>query len=260
MASKFPSVLVLLFLCSSVASAQQIYTWKDNKGLLHISNNPPAEVRAEKVRGLNIGPIPPVRPGIADPPTPSGSSDGKEKAVLRVPTKQQSPLLASQSPSRWLLVVPDGKPWESFNSAQECEIYKLELIRGSTASYNPHTGGAWRASPNGYNDSKCVRTDTYRPSKEANVILLFTGAGRDPEFNNSIVEGRVFNRGLSTARNVVVKYKALNARGQSLGQGQINTVPRDLPGLTAAEFRGEIRGGVGVNGLRVEAEVVWSKD
>ncbi len=40
----------------------------------------------------------------------------------------------------------------------------------------------------------------------------------------------------------------------------MTTIPPDIPGLTAAEFRGEIKGGAGVNGLRVNTEVVWSKD
>ncbi len=53
MDSRFISVLVLLFLFSSVGFAQHIYKWKDKKGQWHFSDHPPAEVRAEKVKGLD---------------------------------------------------------------------------------------------------------------------------------------------------------------------------------------------------------------
>jgi len=56
MANRFLSVLVLLFLFSSIAAAQQIYKWKDNKGQWHFSDHPPPEIRAEQVKGLDIGP------------------------------------------------------------------------------------------------------------------------------------------------------------------------------------------------------------
>ncbi len=62
MASRFTSVLVLLVVFSTVAFAQQIYKWKDNKGQWHFSDHPPAEVRAERVKGLDIGPVPPLPP------------------------------------------------------------------------------------------------------------------------------------------------------------------------------------------------------
>ena len=83
MDSRFISVLVLLFLFSSVASAQQICKWKDNKGQWHFSDHPPAEVRAEKVRGIDIGPIPPMPPQIAEPPIPSGGSESTEQTVSK---------------------------------------------------------------------------------------------------------------------------------------------------------------------------------
>jgi len=83
MDSKFLSVLVVLFLFSSVASAQQIYKWKDKKGQWHFSDHPPADVRAEKVKGLDIGPIPPMPPQHAEPPRPAGGSESKEKAVSK---------------------------------------------------------------------------------------------------------------------------------------------------------------------------------
>jgi len=62
-------------------------------------------------------------------------------------------------------------------------------------------------------------------------------------------------------RGIGVKYKALNAHGFTVGKGKIRTIPHDIPGLTFAEFQGEISGGgAGVRGLRVDTEVDWSKN
>jgi len=83
MASRFTSVLVLLVLFSTVAFAQQIYKWKDKKGQWHFSDHPPAEVRAEKVKGLDIGPVPPVPPQDADPPILHAGSKSTEQAVSK---------------------------------------------------------------------------------------------------------------------------------------------------------------------------------
>ena len=74
-------VALLLVLIAPAALAQLIYKWKDKKGQWHFSDYPPAEVKAEKVKGLDIGPIPPIPPKIAKPPTPPESSESKEKAV-----------------------------------------------------------------------------------------------------------------------------------------------------------------------------------
>ena len=83
MNSRFTSVLVLLVLFIPVALAQQIYKWKDKKGQWHFSDHPPAEVRAEKVKGLDIGPIPPMPPQIAVPPMPHAGSESTEQAVSK---------------------------------------------------------------------------------------------------------------------------------------------------------------------------------
>ena len=99
------------------------------------------------------------------------------------------------------------------------------------------------------------------PSKEANVIQVNSEVWPAQRgLSQPALIGKVFNRGLATARNVVVKYKAVDTRGSRVSNGEIRTVPRDIPGLTAAEFRGEIRGGARVNGLRVDTEVDWSKN
>jgi len=74
-------VALLLVLIAPTALAQLIYKWKDKKGQWHFSDHPPAEVRAEKAKGLGIGPIPPVPPQIAEPPTPPEVSKSEEKPV-----------------------------------------------------------------------------------------------------------------------------------------------------------------------------------
>jgi len=83
MASKFLIALVSLVLAAYVVSAQQFYKWKDNKGQWHFSDNPPPEIRAEKVKGFDIGPVPPVAPQIVAPQKPSAGSQSKEKAVSK---------------------------------------------------------------------------------------------------------------------------------------------------------------------------------
>jgi len=50
MAIRLLSVVVLLVLFASTASAQQIYKWKDGKGQWHFSNTPPSDVETNKVR------------------------------------------------------------------------------------------------------------------------------------------------------------------------------------------------------------------
>jgi len=76
-------VASLLVLFAPAALAQQIYKWKDIKGQWHFSDHPPPEVRAEKVKGLDIGPIPPMPPQIAEPPTPHAGSESTEQAVSK---------------------------------------------------------------------------------------------------------------------------------------------------------------------------------
>ena len=76
-------ILIKLVLTSSIAATQQIYKWKDYKGQWHFSDNPPPEIRAEKVKGLDIDPISPVPPQLAEPPVPSGGSENREQAVSK---------------------------------------------------------------------------------------------------------------------------------------------------------------------------------
>jgi len=260
MACRFLSVLVFLAFFSSIAWAQQIYKWKDNKGQWHFSDAPPAEVRAEKVRGLDIGPIPPMPPQIAEPPTPSEGSESKEKPVSRVPTEQQSPPSAGQSPNRWLLVLSDGKPWDSFNSEMECQRYWDVYVRKALAKHPDSSRGQYFHP---LFSSKCISSGTKGFYKGANVIMVVNQIRRDPNFNVFVLTGRVFNYGLTTARNVVVKYRGRKPNGKII-QGNIRLVPADLPGLTAAEFKGRILPSHNLkfqkrHMLKFQTEVVWLK-
>ena len=90
MSSKSTSILVLLVLFSSVALAQQIYKWKDEKGKWHISNAPPAEVKAERLKGLDIPqksaqpytvPPMPTSPSPFDKPLVAPSQPGTERTL-----------------------------------------------------------------------------------------------------------------------------------------------------------------------------------
>ena len=88
-------VALLLVLIAPTALTQLIYKWRDKKGQWHFSDHPPAEVRAEKVKGLNIGPIPPVPPQISEPPTSPEANKSKENPIsVKQPvdeiTKEQS--------------------------------------------------------------------------------------------------------------------------------------------------------------------------
>jgi len=257
MNSKFPSVLVLLFLCSSVASAQQMYKWKDSKGQWHFSDNPPAEIRAEQVKGLDNGPIPPTPPKIAEPPTLSGGSESKGQTVSKLPTKREFPPSAGNSPSRWLLVLSDGKPWDSFNSELECQRYRDVNVRKAMVTIAKPSRGV-KSHP--LLGSNCISSRaygiSYGISKEANVIVVVNQAGRDPNFNDFVLTGRVFNSGVTTARNVVVKYRGRKPNGKIV-QGNIRLVPADLPGLTAAKFKGRIPQS---HNLLFQTEVDWSKN
>jgi len=264
LASRIVSVLVSLVLTSSIASAQQIYKWKDKKGQWHFSDAPPADIKAEQVKGLDIGPIPPMPPQIAEPPIPSGGSESKGQSVSKPATERGSPPSARIFPRRWLLVLSDGKPWDSFNSEMECQRYRDVEVRNAMAkNADPRTG----QYSHPLFSSNCISSRaygiSYGISKEANVIVVVNQAGRDPNFNVFVLTGRVFNSGLTTARNVVVKYRGRKPNGKII-QGNIRLVPADLPGLTAAEFKGRILPSHNLkfhkrHMLKFQTEVVWLK-
>ena len=256
MAIRLLSVVVLGVLFASIASAQQIFKWKDKKGQWHFSDTPPPGVTAEKVRGLDISPKSSPATSLYAKPSesPPAGSGSKEKTLSKLPIERTSDTPQTGLASRWLLLLSDGKPWQSFDSEEACEIYKQRLIGGfsfstpSFSSYSPHIG------------SHCKSSDEFKPSKEADVIVVLTQVGRDQRgVIRYILVGRVFNRGQSTAKNVVVKYQVRNARGTTVRKGEIRTVPHDIAGLTSAEYRSPISGGAGFSGLSIRTEVDWSK-
>lgn len=276
MSARSISILVLLVLFSSVAFAQQIFKWKDKKGQWHFSDAPPPGVTGEKVRGLDISPksSPAISPYDKFSESSLAESENKEQAI-KPPAKRPPDVLPGKLTNRWVLVraqqgqlaIDESKPlselryWEAFDSAEACEIERTIEIEKAARQGSAIMGQPIIAGSDNSRRLRCVSSIELKPSKEANVILVSylvepaqRGQGRPT------LIGRLFNRGLATARNVAVKYKALNDRGFTVGKGEISTTPQDIPGLTAAEFRGEIRGGAGVNRLRVDTEVDWSRE
>ena len=252
MDSKFLSVLVLLSLFSSVAPAQQIYKWKDNKGQWHFADTAPPGVTAEKVRGLDISPksspatSPYSKPSVSSP----AGSGSKEKAVSKLSTERTSDTPQMGLASRWLLLLPDGKPWQSFDSTEACARYREILIKDTVQWIQKPEGPLFAFSL--YSGSHCTSSDAFKPSKEANVIVVSTDLGRD-------LTGRVFNRGQTTAKSVRVKYQIRNTRGNTVRRGSIQTAPSNIEGLMSAEFRRYIQGISSLSGLSVHTEVDWSK-
>jgi Domain of unknown function (DUF4124) len=248
-------LVVLAVFFTQLASAQQIYKWKDEKGQWYYSDFPPSGVTVEKV-------------GTGDTaqksaPQPSVSSAGEQRKPEDSSgrsTQDTSDIDLSGSASRRLLVLPPsdpGKPlseWiplESFDTVEECKRGAAQIV---ASSMNMDVdlrmlGGS------------CISLAEFKPSKQANVIVSVTSLGPDPGgFTIWVVYGRVFNRGQTTARNVVVRYRALDARGNIYSEGDILTAPRDISPLTFAEFRGQIRGSAGGSDRWVETEANWSKE
>lgn len=281
MAIRYLGVVVLLVLFASTALAQQIYTWKDKKGQWHFSDSPPTGTTVQKVKGTKAAPqsSPATSPYAKPSESPAAGSRSKEEAVSKLPGAPPSDVSRKDLIDRWLLLLPpntqtgiddsrpfsEWRPWQSFDSAEACKRVRVAMIsRGINSPQSPvlfggSAGGlAYLALKRG---GRCISSIEFKPSKEANVIVVIATVGRAQRGPNApALIGRVFNRGQATARNVVVKYQALNARGLTVGKGKIHTIPHDIPGLALAEFRGEIPGGANVSGLRVNTELDWSKN
>ncbi len=263
MAIRILSVVVLLVLFASTVSAQQMFKWKDKKGKWHYSDTPPPGITAEKVRGLDISPksspatSPYSKPSVSSP----AGSGSKEKAVSKLPTERTSDTPQTGLASRWLLLLDDRTPYESFDSEEACEIYKQRLIASTVQQVTGGGfGGGFGVSYSPHMGSHCTSSDAFKSSKEADVIVVLTQVGRDQSgVIRYILAGRVFNRGQSTAKNVVVKYQIRNARGTTVRKGEIRTVPHDIAGLNSAEYRSPISGVAAFRNLSVHTEVDWSK-
>jgi hypothetical protein len=255
--------VVLAVLFAQSALAQQFYRWEDQKGRWHYSDFPPSGVTAEK---LEIGDTPQTLEL-----QPSVSSTGEQKKAEHSSdhsTQAASDVDPLGSAPRYLLVFPPfdpGKPlseWipvESFDSAAECfRALQFGVSIVESTDFPRDT----RASVNfGTLNSRCISLAEFKPLKEANVIVAVTILGSDPGgFSTWVLYGRVFNGGRTTARNVVVRYRAQDARGIIYANGEILPAPQDIPPLTFADYRGQIVGSAGGSDRWVETEAKWSKD
>jgi hypothetical protein len=148
-------------------------------------------------------------------------------------------------------------PVESFDSVGECgRARALQIVASVVQGTEMVDSVDFRRL-----NSRCISLAEFKPSKEANVIVAATSLGSDPRgFSTWVLYGRVFNGGQTTARNVVVRYRARDSRGIIYTRGDISTAPQDISPLMFAEFRGQIVGSAGGSDRWVETEAKWSKD
>ena len=256
-------LVVLAALFAQLALAQQIYKWKDEKGQLHYSDFPPSGVTAEKLEGADI---------VQSDPQPSVSPTGEQRKVEDSSgrsTQGASDVDLVGSASRRLLMLPppdldkplsEWTPVESFNSIDECTRARDLVVAGSVVQSMDTRTAVDSVDFRGLN-SRCISLAEFKPSKEANVLVAITRVGQDPGiFSSSVVFGRVFNRGQTTARNVVVKYRVRDARGNIYADGEVLPTPQDIPPLTFAEYRVQILGSLSGSDRWVQTEANWSKD
>ena len=273
MAIRLLSIVVLLVLFASTALAQQIYKWRDKKGRWHFSDSPPPGTTVQKVKGTKAAPqsSPATSPYAKPSESPAAGSRSKEEAVSKLPGAPPSDVSRKDLIDRWLLLLPPNTqagidvsrpfsewiPWQSFDSAEVCDreraiiidnLIRQRSISTSTFLTNVDIQAAM---------SRCISSVEFKPSKEANVIVVLTQVGRDPRvLSTRVFSGRVFNRGQATARNVVVKYQLRRSGVATVEKGKIRTVPSDIPGMTSAEYRGQFT--VGGERVTVHTEVDWS--
>jgi hypothetical protein len=258
MATKRVLIVVLAVFFTQLAWAQQFYKWKDEKGQWHYSDFPPSGVRAEKVGTGDTAKKSASQPSVSSTAEQKKSEDGSDRS-----THGESDVDPLGSVSRRLLVFPPSDPskplsqWipvDSFASVKECETARDWQIFSS---------GEGRTDSVDFRklNSRCISLAEFKPSKQANVIMAVTALGPDPGgFSTSVVYGRVFNGGQTTARNVVVRYRSRDARGIIYAEGDIPTGSQDISPLTFAEFRGQMHGSVSGSDRWVETEARWSKD
>jgi len=248
--------VVLAVLFAQSALAQQFYKWKDQKGQWRYSDFPPSGVTAEK---LGTGDTPQtleVQPSVSSTGEQRKTEDSSGRS-----TQGASNVDLLRPASRRLLVFPPSDPskplseWipvESFDSVGECIRARASQIAALVATDTDDI----RISK-----SRCISLAEFQPSKKANVIVAATSLGPDPGgFSTWVLYGRAFNGGQTTARNVVVTYRARDARGIIYANGEIPTVPQDIPPLMFAEYRGQIVGSAGGSDRWVETEARWLKD
>lgn len=250
-------VVVPTILFVHIAAAQEVFKWKDEKGQWYFSNFPPSGVRTEKVKTGDTVPESRSQPSVPNSSQEKKAEEieGKREEVPRPPAYGISGVDPPRLPNRRLLVFPPGDtgrplpewiPVESFESEEKCEGAKaLQIWNSFVLDF-------------GLLNSRCISLAEFKPSKEASVIVTFTMLGPDPGgFSTPVLSGRVFNRGLTTARSVVVKYQARGFWEAIYAEGEILTNPIDVPPITFAEYRGRIPD-VGTRIVHTQAD--WSKD
>ena len=254
--------LVLAVLSAQPALAQEIYQWKDEKGLWHYSDFLPSAVTAEKMETVDIP------QSVSQPFVFSTSGQKKTEDNSDHTTQARSDVDPLGSAPRYLLVFPPfdpGKPlseWipvQSFDSAVECT--RALPIGVSTVESTDFPRQTWVSVNFGAVHSRCISLAEFKPPKEANVIVAVTNVGSDPGgFSTWRLYGRVFNGGQTTAQKVVVRYRVRDARGIIYANGEILPALQDIPPLTFADYREQIVGLAGGSDRWVETEAKWSKD
>jgi hypothetical protein len=81
--SSLAKVAVFVLLAAPVVAEQTIYTWTDEKGVVHFADEPPLDVQGVERRVLSVPPAAvPVRPATEAPATPDGTvlSPGESEA------------------------------------------------------------------------------------------------------------------------------------------------------------------------------------
>jgi len=255
-------VLILAFF-ASVASAQPIYEWRDEKGQLHFSNFPPAGVVTKKLLLSTPGleSVPAIHDPQAAAPT-SAVNENNERLVLPLANALSSDVAPATSERRWLLIFPpitkvgmdDNRsfpgwsPVQLFNSDEACNRAKSIEIANSLFPLDSRLL-----------NSNCIPASEFVTGKEADVVVISTQFELVAKgFSSHFLSGKVFNRGQATARKVEAEYQIRTANGSLLKQGEVATNPNNIPSLTFAEFRTGSIGGWSLDGVSVKAKADWS--
>jgi len=100
MSVRTPVTLLLLSLLSGAAWATTIYTWVDEKGVTHYSEQPPTEAEA-KSQTLSSEKIEPGKVGFEAPKVrerkPEMSDDEKKAAILKIQDEQKAKEVCEQA-------------------------------------------------------------------------------------------------------------------------------------------------------------------
>jgi uncharacterized protein DUF4124 len=249
----------------SVALAQSIFQWKDEKGQSHFTDfPPPSGTTVIKIfEGTPSTESSSVSSDLQPDFSSSANSEDEQKPTLKLPTRSSNVSHAG-SDTRWLLIFPpavkpaktnDTKqfsgwtPDKFFDSDEACNRYKALRINDQFVPVDSQLL-----------NSECIPATEFTSGEDADVIIAATQfepvvAG----FSSHFVSGKVFNRGVTTAVNVIAKYQVRDSNGVTLTQGEVATTPSEIPGLAFGEFRTPSIGSWNLDGLSVQAEVSWSK-